>query len=139
MPAIQRGQVYKLGGGSWAYRYRDAAGRRRQVGGFNTKSEAAAVLDEQLRRMRLGGLYREEITLADLVERYLAQHQADPATLRKLSYDLRHGVRAFGDVRIDRLVPPRWRPGGPPSPRGPATAYPLAEASPSSGGRMADA
>jgi integrase len=70
------------------------------------------VLDEQLRRMRLGGLYREDVTLAELVDRYLAQHQADPATIRKLKSDLRQAVRAFGDVPLDRLVPAEiatWR------------------------------
>ena len=104
MPAVQRGQTVKLAD-SWAYRYRDARGRRRQVGGFRSRSEARAVLDETLRRMRLGGLYREEVTLAELVDRYLAQHQADPATIRKLRSDLRQAVRAFGDVPLDRLVP----------------------------------
>ena len=111
MPAVQRGQTVKLAD-SWAYRYRDAAGQRRQVGGFRTKSEARAVLDEQLRRMRLGGLYREDVTLAELVDRYLAQHQADPATIKKLASDLRQAVRAFGDVPLDRLVPAEiatWR------------------------------
>jgi integrase len=105
MPSIQRGQVYKLAGGSWAFRYRDAHGRRRQVGGFKTRSEAGAVLDEQLRRLRLGGLYREEVTLAVLADRYLAQHQADPATIKKLRSDLRQAVRVFGDVPISMLVP----------------------------------
>jgi hypothetical protein len=42
MPSIQRGQVYKLAGGSWAYRYRDENGRRRQVGGFKTKGRRAS-------------------------------------------------------------------------------------------------
>lgn len=111
MPAVQRGQTVKLAD-SWAYRYRDAAGRRRQVGGFRSRSEARAVLDETLRRMRLGGLYREDVTLAELVDRYLAQHQADPATIKKLRSDLRQAVRAFGDVPLDRLVPAEiatWR------------------------------
>ena len=91
MPAVQRGEAKKLSGAGWAYRNRDASGRRRQVAGFRTRSEARAVLDEQLSRMRLGGLYREEVTLAELVDRYLAQHQANPATIRKLRSDLRPG------------------------------------------------
>jgi integrase len=112
MPSVQHGQVFKLDGGSWAYRYRDATGRRRQVGGFRTRSEARAVLDEELRRMRLGGLYREDVTLAKLVDRYLAQHQADEATIRKLRSDLRQAVRAFGDMPLQLLVPAElatWR------------------------------
>jgi integrase len=114
MPSVQRGQVFKLSGGSWAFRYYDGGGRRRQVGGFKTRAEASAALDEQLRRIWLGGLYREEITLAELVDRYLAQHQADPATLRKLRSNLRQVVKAFGNVPIDRLVPADiavWRAG----------------------------
>jgi hypothetical protein len=121
MPSVQRGQVLKLAD-SWAYRYRDAAGKRRQAGGFRTRSEARAVLDEELRRMRLGGLYREEITLANLVDRYLAQHQADPATIRKLTSDLRQANRAFGDGRSSSLSPPSWRRGEHRSRRAPATA-----------------
>jgi hypothetical protein len=38
MPSVQRGQVYRLDGGSWAYRYRDEHKRRRQRGGFATRS-----------------------------------------------------------------------------------------------------
>jgi integrase len=111
MPSVQRGQVLKLAD-SWAYRYRDAVGKRRQAGGSRTRSESRAVLDEQLRRMRLGGLYRETITLQGLVDRYLAQHQADPATIRKLTSDLRQATGAFGDVPLELLVPAElatWR------------------------------
>ena len=39
--AVQRGQVHKLAGGSWAYRYRDEHGQRRQHGGYATKGEAS--------------------------------------------------------------------------------------------------
>lgn len=112
MPSVQRGQVFKKPSGAWAYRFYDRNGRRQQVGGFRTKGEASRVLEERLRRLRLGGLYREEVTLAELVERYLAQHQADPATLRKLASDLRQATRAFGDVRLEQLVPAEiaaWR------------------------------
>jgi integrase len=104
MPSVQRGQVLKLAD-SWAYRFRDACGQRRQVGGFRTKSEARAVLDDQLRRMRLGGLYRDTITLDSLVDRYLDTHQADPATIKKLRSDLGQAIRAFGDVPLELLVP----------------------------------
>ena len=42
----------------------------------------------------------------------LDQHQADPATIKKLRSDLRQAALVFGDVRIDRLVPANlaaWR------------------------------
>ena len=54
MPAIQRGQVRKLAGGSWAYRYRDENGRRRQVGGFRTKGEASQALASASTSLVLG-------------------------------------------------------------------------------------
>ena len=44
MPSVQRGQVFKLDGGAWAYRYRDEHGQRRQVGGFKGKGAASAAL-----------------------------------------------------------------------------------------------
>jgi hypothetical protein len=87
VPSVQRGQVFKLGGGSWAYRYRNEIGRHRQVGGFKTKGEASAGLDAALARARLRPLAaaRQDWTLAELVDRYLAQHQAAPATLVRLN------------------------------------------------------
>src|SRR5918995_423770 len=99
MPSVQRGQVYKLDGGSWAYRYRDH-GRRRQVGGFKTKGEAREALDAALELVRLGPLAaaRRNWTLAELVERYLAQHQAAPATIARLRAMLAKAVSTFGDV-----------------------------------------
>jgi integrase len=106
MPSVQRGQVYKLAGGSWAYRYRDH-GRRRQVGGFNTKGEARDALDVALERVRLGPLVaaRRNWTLAELVERYLAQHQAAPATIARLRAMLAKAVAAFGEFPVRELLP----------------------------------
>ena len=72
--------------------------------------------------MRLGGLYRETITLRGLVDRYLAAHQADPATIRKLTSDFRQPPPHSETFRLScssRLI---WRPGGPLSPRVLATA-----------------
>jgi hypothetical protein len=120
MPAVQRGQVLKLAD-SWAYRYRDASGRGRQRGGFRTRSEARAVLDEELRRMRLGGLYRETITLAALV---IATWRSTSATrLRTAS-----SARTFGrrhapseTFRSSCSSLRNWRRGGPLSRRAPAT------------------
>ena len=106
MPSVQRGQVFKLDGGSWAYRYREH-GRRRQVGGFKTKGEARDALDVALERLRLGPLVaaRRNWTLAELVERYLAQHQAAPATIARLRAMLAKAVAAFGDVPVRELLP----------------------------------
>ena len=98
MPAVQRGQVYKLPGGNWAYRYRDETRRRRQVGGFKTKGEASHALASALDFARLGarGVPRD-LTLAELVERYLAQHDVDPVTIDRLRSQLRQAEHVFGD------------------------------------------
>jgi hypothetical protein len=64
MPSLQRGSVFKLDGGQWAYRLaRDEHGRRRQVGGFRTKGEARAASDRHLERIRTGVCEQRELTL----------------------------------------------------------------------------
>ncbi|MET1009692.1 MAG: site-specific integrase [Gaiellaceae bacterium] len=107
MPSVQRGQVFKLGGGSWAYRFRDEHGRRRQVGGFRTKGEGRLKLEEALERARLGPLAasRRDWTLSELVDRYLEQHQASPATIARLKAMLAKATAAFGEVPVQRLLP----------------------------------
>jgi hypothetical protein len=59
---------------------RDARGSRRQRGGFRTKVEAKAVLDDELRKARLGPLYRPDATLAELAETFLEQYSGAPAS-----------------------------------------------------------
>src|SRR5438552_1902026 len=105
MPSLQRGEVKKLAT-SWAYRYYTGrmlpSGRpeRKQVAGFRTKREATAALEAELSRVRLGGLFREELRLSELVERFLAQHDADEATIRKLRSQLRQATAAFGELKL---------------------------------------
>ena len=95
MPSTQRGQIYRLAGGSWAYRYRDEHKRRRQKGGFGTRSEALEALDDALKTARNPGrARRRDWTVAELVDRYLAQHQASPATIARLqAMKGNHGLR----------------------------------------------
>src|SRR5262252_1810617 len=103
---MQAGQVYKLEK-SWAYRYRAADGSRPQRGGFPTKGEARAALNEALRLASLGdGRQLEPPTLAVLVDEYLDQHVATDVTIETLRYRLQHAVAAFGTLRIDRLTAP---------------------------------
>jgi integrase len=114
MPSIQRGQVYKLSGSSWAYRYRDAQGRRRQIGGFSKKGEASEALRDALDEVRLGPLAasRREWTVTQLVERYLEQHQVEPWTLEVLRWKFGKVTDAFGDVKLRELLPEEigaWR------------------------------
>jgi integrase len=106
MPSVQRGQVFKLAGGSWAYRYYDANGNRRQLGRFATKGEASRALEKALRR------HRDPITVGELVDEYLAQHIAEANTIATLTARLKHAKDGFGDVRVDRLHVPEiaaWR------------------------------
>jgi integrase len=108
MPSVQRGQRFKLKGGSWAIRWYDAEGRRHQRGGFKTKGEAGDVLESELDRVRLGPLadvreQQEQRTLRELVTAYVGddeqpgQHQADPVTITKLRRELAQAIRAFGE------------------------------------------
>lgn len=113
MPSVQRGQLFKLDGGTWAFRWYDENGSRRQRGGFPTRSDAAKQLEQVLRRVR--GLDEPEprrLTLQELVDEYLAQHQAEENTIATLRARLKHATQAFGQLPLDRLTVPEigaWR------------------------------
>lgn len=109
---MQSGQVYKLGQG-WAYRYRSPDGRRPQKGGFRTKGEARAALNEVLGRLSQGDGHRPHPpTTSALISEYLEQHVAEDITIETLRYRLQHATEAFGPTRVDRLRPAEigaWR------------------------------
>ena len=119
MPSVQRGQVSKTPAGTWGVRYYDENGTRERQGGFATKSAAIEWLDaklaevEALRRGDATAVARaENVTLAELVDRYLAAHDADAATIAKLRAQLipaceRFGNRPIGTLRPDELD--TWR------------------------------
>jgi integrase len=128
MPAKQRGTVIKRGPGNWQARYRDEDGQQRGQSGFDTKTEAREWLDGKLpevaalRRGEMAALRRRTPpTLGELVEEFLAQHNAEKNTLRGLRerpvYATKGpkrngGEGSFRDVRIDRLDPTEigaWR------------------------------
>jgi integrase len=111
MPRYQQGQVYRLAGGSWAYRIY-AAGKRPQKGGFKTESAAAKALRKTLDERRNGSQARQDITVHALVDEYLEQHIAEDNTIATLTFRLKHVTSAFGDRRLDRLHVPEvaaWR------------------------------
>jgi integrase len=119
----QRGQIYRTDGGLWAIRYRDAHGRRPQKTGFRTKGEAREALDEALRRVRLGPLYRPRATLRELVDAYLAQYEAAPSTVKWMRYNLDAALARFADNRIGELTAQQvgaWRTSLPEGRRHPA-------------------
>ena len=117
---MQQGQVFELkkravdGSPVWAYRYRtDGAGSRRlQRGGFASERDAAEALERELEHLRRQNGVGSTLTLKELVEEYLAQHDAEPATIDKLCWLLAKAVRAFGGRRLPELRPQEiaaWR------------------------------
>src|SRR5690242_20684386 len=106
---VQQGQVFRLdtaardGGELWAYRYRSGGrgSKRIQKGGFRSEQDARAALERELDRLRRQEGTARTLTLAELVEQYLAQHEASPVTLEKLRWLLQHSVAAFGSCRLD--------------------------------------
>jgi integrase len=107
MPADQHGSVDRLER-SWRARWYDNDGNRHAKAGFRTQSEAKAFLRQQVDevdRLRRGGTpKREKVTLNQLADEFLAQHVAEPNTIRTLTARLKKARDAFGDVRVDRLA-----------------------------------
>jgi hypothetical protein len=97
MPAIQRGQAYRLGPNRWGLRYYDADGARRRKSPFPSKSAALAhyrdVIEPELRGEPAP---MPELTLAEFVPLYLEHHAASvrPRTILELRKRLRYAVAA---------------------------------------------
>jgi integrase len=108
----QQGQVFELkrrdrkGKPLWAYRYRVAGrgSRRVQQGGFASEYGAAAALERELDRLRRERRIPQSLTLSELVETYLAQHDVQPVTIEKLRWLLSKAVAVFGDRRVGELT-----------------------------------
>ncbi len=64
------------------------AGQRHQRNGFRTRKEAGAALDEALRRVRLGPLFKPRMTLRELDAAYLEQYDAAESSVKWLRYNL---------------------------------------------------
>ena len=116
----QQGQVFELkrqnreGERLWAYRYRlEGRGSRRvQRGGFASEQDAAAALERELDRVRRERRIPHSLTLAELVEMYLAQHDVQPVTIEKLRWLLSKAIAVYGDRRVGELTPQEiaaWR------------------------------
>jgi hypothetical protein len=107
----QQGQVIKLktrgadGKPLLAYRHRlDGRGSARpQVGGFATQGEALQALQVALERLHRRNRRVAQITLTELVDEYLAQHEAAPHTIAKLRWLLAKATGAFVDRRVVEL------------------------------------
>lgn len=109
---VQQGQVFELatrgrdGQRLWAYRHRFGArsSRRVQRGGFASEQDARDALARELERLRREARVARRLTLDELVETYLAQHDVQPVTTAKLRYLLSKATADFGDRRIDELT-----------------------------------
>jgi integrase len=106
MPAIQRGQAYRLGPNRWGLRYYDAAGARRRKSPFPSKSAALAhfrdIIEPELRGEPAP---MPELTLAEFVPLYLERHSASvrTRTIATLRERLRHALTAYGEVPLRDL------------------------------------
>jgi integrase len=124
MPAKQRGSVVKRGQ-TWQARWYDESGKRHARGGFETKTAAGDWLDpkvDEVLALRRGERPAPDRipTVNELVHGYLATHEVDPATTKKLSYELGHATRAFNGRKVDELTPldlSTWRATLPPRSR----------------------
>jgi integrase len=107
----QQGQVVRLkrtgrnGEPLWAYRYRIGGrdSKRVQRGGFGSERDAAEALERELERLRRERRVSSSLTLAELVEVYLAQHDVEPVTIEKLRWLLGKAVAAFGERSVSEL------------------------------------
>ena len=108
MPSVQRGQVRKRPSGRWSARFYDDAGRRRERGGFASRSDAVAWMNgkvEEVAALRRGDptATRPALTVSELARRYLDQHDVDPVTTERLRSQLRQAELVFGDRLITTL------------------------------------
>jgi integrase len=107
----QQGQLIRLkrtgrdGEPTWAYRHRMGGrdSKRVQRGGFASEQDAAGALERELERLRRERRVARSLTLAELVETYLAQHDVDPVTIEKLRWLLGKAVAVLGDRPVGEL------------------------------------
>ena len=107
----QQGQPIRLKGpgrdgeAMWAYRYR-VGGRgsaRVQRGGLASERDAAEALERELERLRREQRVARSLTVAELVEAYLGQHDVDPVTIEKVRWLLGKAVAVFGGRPVGEL------------------------------------
>src|SRR6266508_1925472 len=109
---VQQGHTIELsrrghsGERLWAYRLRmgGRGSKRVQRGGFASEQDARDALERELERLRRERRIVRRLTLAELVETYLAQHDVQPVTIEKLRYLLSKAIPVFGDRRIGELT-----------------------------------
>src|SRR5262249_19840518 len=83
-----------------------------QRGGFASEQDARAALERELERLRRERRITRRLTLSQLVETYLEQHDVQPVTIEKLRYLLGKATAVFGDRFVGELTSPgsaAWR------------------------------
>src|SRR3989442_12706503 len=109
---VQQGQTIELtrrglgGERLWVYRYRTGGrdSKRVQRGGFASEQDARDALERELEQLRRERRIARRLTLTELVETYLAQHDVQPVTIEKLRYLLGKATAVFGDRKIGELT-----------------------------------
>src|SRR5216117_2050266 len=107
----QQGQLIGLnkkgrdGDPLWAYRYRVGGreSKRVQRGGFMSERDAANGLERELERLRREQRVSRSLTVAELVDAYLAQHDVEQVTIEKLRWLLGKAVAVFGERPVGEL------------------------------------
>jgi len=74
-----------------------------QRGGFASERDAAEALERELERLRRERRVSKSLTLAELIEVYLEQHDVEPVTIEKLRWLLGKAVAAFGERPVGEL------------------------------------
>jgi hypothetical protein len=72
-------------------------------GGFASEQDASEALERALERLRRERGCGSALTLRELVNEYLAQHDGEPETIEKLRWLLTKPVKAFGARRLPEL------------------------------------
>ncbi len=71
---------------------------------LTSERDARDALERELERLRRERQIPRSLTLAELVETYLAQHDVQPVTIEKLRYLLSKATAVFGDRKIWELT-----------------------------------
>jgi hypothetical protein len=115
---LQQGQVFRLRGDDdkslWVYRYRVGGRGSRWVqrGGFASERDASGALERALERLRRERGCGSALTLGELVDEYLAQHDGEPETIEKLSGCSRNQSRSSALAGCQSFALRRSQPGG---------------------------
>jgi hypothetical protein len=75
-----------------------------QRGGFTSERDAAAALRLELDRIRRESRIPRNLTLTELVDTYLAQHDVQAVTIEKRRWLLSKAILVFGQRRIAELT-----------------------------------